>query len=91
MKTYPTGTTVRLKCAFFDFNNEKVDPQLVRVLIYNYKYEVIEQLNATKESVGEYFLDYITTNKSQTFYYEWYGEINGQPSIKRDSFITKFM
>jgi hypothetical protein len=91
LKSYPFGTTVRLNCTFKDFNNENIDPQIVRVIIYNYKYDLLETLTATKKAIGEYFLDYKTPNKSQTFYYEWYGEIDGMPSIIRSGFITKFM
>lgn len=92
LESYPAGTTVRLRCNFYDFDNiTKVDPSLLKVLIYNYKQEIVERLTPTKEETGKYYLDYITPNKAQTVYYEWYGEINGLPSIKRDGFTTKFM
>ncbi|MGD6876746.1 hypothetical protein [Bacillus infantis] len=91
LKSYPAGTTVRLHCTFYDFDNEKVDPSLLKVLIRNYQQQIVEQLTPTKKITGEYYLDYITPNKPQTVYYEWYGEIDGLPSIKRDGFVTKFM
>lgn len=91
MNSYITGTTVRLHCTFKDFNDEKIDPQIVKVIIYDYKYNIIEELVAVKRDIGEYFVDYITPIKSKSLYYEWYGEIDGMPSIKRDGFTTKFI
>jgi hypothetical protein len=94
MSTYQYGNTVRLECNFYDFSGLSVNPDFVKVVIYNSKYEVIftETLSISNRSdVGKYFYDYITEKKEQKIYYEWYGEINGKPSIKRGQFITKFI
>lgn len=91
---YQYGNTIRFESDFFDFNNQKIDPEVVKIVIYNYKYEVVlsETLNINnKQAVGEYYYDYITEKKEQKLYYEWYGEINGKPSLKRGEFMTKFI
>ena len=92
--TYQHGNTVKIDCIFHDFNGEKVDPDLVKIIIYNSRYEILDEIiiNAeNKKAVGEYFYDYVTENKRQLLYYEWYGEINGKPTLKRGKFTTVFI
>lgn len=94
INVYQYGNTVRLECDFFDYSGDKVDPQLVKVIIYDAKYNVLSTEivgGANKQNIGEYFYDYTTPKKEQKLYYEWYGEIDGKPSLKRGSFITKFL
>lgn len=89
---YQYGNTVRLDCSFHDFENNKIKPDLVKIIFYNYKYEIIfETVVPEGNIVGDYFYDYITESKPQRIYYEWYGEINGKPSLKRGEFVTKFI
>lgn len=90
---YQYGNTVRLECSFFDFNGDKVDPALVKVIIYDQKYNQLTSTtlgSANKLAVGDYFYDYTTDLKEQKLYYEWYGEVNGKPSLKRNSIVTQF-
>lgn len=92
--TYQHGNTVRLDCFFYDFNGKPLAPDLVKLIIYNSNYEILleEIMNTNnKKGEGEYFYDYITEDKRQVIYYEWYGEINGKPSLKRGSFATTFI
>lgn len=92
--TYQYGNTVRFDCLFFDFNGDKVNPDLVKIIIYNSRHEILlEEIMKTENqrSIGEYFYDYVTEDKKQTVYYEWYGEINGKPSLKRGQIATNFM
>jgi len=94
INTYPYGSTVRLQCSFFDFNGEKIDPTIVRIIIYTSRYEQLlsETVGgANRTDIGVYHYDYTTEKKDQRLYYEWYGEIDGKPSLKRGSFMTKFM
>ena len=94
INTYQYGNTVRFDCIFYDFNNEKINPDLIKIIIYNSRYEILhEELMSTnnQKNIGEYFYDYVTEEKKQTLYYEWYGEINGKPSLKRGEFQTKFI
>lgn len=92
MSTYQCGNTVRFECKFYDFDGNKINPDLVKIVIYNYKYEVIqEKVVDSSINIGDYFYDYITEKKEQRLYYEWYGEINGKPSLKRGEFATRFI
>lgn len=90
---YQYGNTVRFECSFYNFDEVKVDPDLIKIVIYDHKYTQLSEtvLGASnKLDVGEYFFDYPTEEKEQKLYYEWYGEINGKPSLKRNSFVTQF-
>lgn len=94
-KVYQAGNTVRIKATFKDFGGENKDPDLVKVIIYDQRYNVIiEQVisASNRSAVGDYFYDFETPFevKPSKYYYEWYGEILGSPSLKRDSFKTVF-
>lgn len=94
VNVYQYGDTIRFQCTFHDFSDVKTDPQIVKIIIYNYKYEIITSEvigGANKTDVGDYFYDYTTEKKEQKLYYEWYGEFDGKPSLKRGSFMTKFI
>lgn len=94
VNTYQYGNTVRFECDFFDFSGEKIDPQIVKLIVYNYKYQAVHTaiLNTNnRQNIGEYYFDYTTELKEQKLYYEWYGEIDGKPSLKRGEFITRFI
>lgn len=94
-KTYQTGNTIRFKCQFTDFEGEKVDPNLVKIIFYDYKYNQMENFmlgDGNKISEGEYYFDYILPSRNnQQIYYEWYAEIGGKPALKRDTFMVKFI
>lgn len=92
--TYQYGNTIRFECSFYDFDNEKVDPDIVKMIIYNYKYEILHEVCLTqndRSDVGDYIYDYPTDKKEQKLYYEWYGKINGKPALRRGEFMTKFI
>ncbi|MDS7057063.1 hypothetical protein NXG04_07175 [Klebsiella pneumoniae] len=94
MNIYQYGDTVRFECVFYNFEGEKIDPQLIKVIIYDQKYKELKSevlTSANKKDIGEYFYDYTTPKKEQKLYYEWYGEIDGTPSLRRGSFMTKFI
>lgn len=94
-EVYQSGQTVRLSCEFNNFKGEPVDPEIVKVIIYDEKYNKITDYSLganSKTDVGKYFFDYKTDpNKEQRVYYEWYGEINGNPALKRSSFRTNWI
>jgi hypothetical protein len=93
-KMYLTGDTVRVYASFFDVNGNPKDPEIVKVKFYDYRYNLLEEFlisSSNKLAVGEYFFDYRTQNKEMRVYYEWYGEIAGNPVIDRDGFRTKFI
>lgn len=95
INTYQSGNRVKLSAKFENDEGIFTDPAIVKLIIYNYKYEIIEQFNigdANRIEVGEYFYDYVTdSNKNEKIFYEWYGEMNGTPTLRRGSFITKFI
>lgn len=91
-KTITAGSTVRLSSSFVDFDNNPVNPQVVKVSIYNYRYEKDEEkLITLKNESGEYVHNFVTDIKPRTYIVEWYGEIDGHPSIHRENFSTKQM
>lgn len=94
INTYQYGTTVRFEARFYNFDGTPIDPDAIKVIIYNQKYEVITTIDINsnnKLGVGYYYYDYVTENKEQKIYYEWNGMINQKPALKRGSFMTKFM
>lgn len=89
---YQHGNTIRLTCEFFDFDGIPKSPDDVKIRIYDYKYNVIDEFNnATKTEEGKYYFDYVSETENKTYYYEWYGQLDGTPSLRRGSFITKFI
>lgn len=94
VNSYQYGNTVRFDCVFYDFDGVRIDPEVVKIVVYNSRYEVLlEEMMTTnnKKDTGEYFYDYITESKKQNIFYEWYGEINGKPSLKRGQITTNFI
>lgn len=91
MEIYQYGNTIRLECVFFDFNGERVDPHTVKLIIYDERYRKISEGLGIRVSVGEYLYDYTTEEKQQKIYYEWFGEIDGKPSLRRGEFMTRFI
>ncbi|MFZ7103346.1 MAG: hypothetical protein ACOWWO_11925 [Peptococcaceae bacterium] len=90
---YQTGNTVRLQCTFKNFDNIAVDPDSVKVVFYNDKYEKFEEFilnSANRISTGNYFFDYIA-DEEKNVYYEWYAEIEGTPFLKRSKLSFRFV
>ena len=90
---FQVGNTIRLSCTFTDFAGRKVDPVIVKVIIYDVLYKKINECtldSANKLRVGDYYFDYVPTKAGKIFY-EWYGEIVGKPAIKRESLEVKFV
>jgi hypothetical protein len=94
-KVYQAGNTVRLECTFKDFNGIIVSPQTVKVIFYDYRYNILQQLNLDTSyqlENGVYFYNYTTpSDKEYRIIYEWQGVINGVSSLKRGSFRTVFI
>lgn len=93
--TYLSGNTIRIKATFYDFDNQLVNPQIVKFILYDSKYNKIDEYmlsDSNRVGVGVYFYDYITQveQKCNKIYYEFYGEIGGKPSINRGEFLVKF-
>lgn len=95
-KYYLMGNTLRIIARFRDFDNKLTDPQLVKFILYDHRYNKIEEhvlSDANRIEKGIYFYDYVINNdnKSRTYYYEFYGEIGGKPSLNRGSFRARFI
>ncbi len=92
IKVYQYGNTIRFECTFFDFDGNKVNPPIVKIKVYDARYNVIfDGSGINKDAIGEFFYDYKTEEKEQRLYYEWYGEIDDKPTLKRGQFMTKFI
>lgn len=91
---YQSGSTVRLQCEFYDFEGKYIDPELTKITIYDSNRRVIYSQTLTsedKKSVGKYYVDYVTDKREQRLYYEWYGVVNGKPSLERGIIATTFI
>lgn len=88
---YQFGNTVRLECTFYNFSGALTDPENIKVKIFDYRYNLVSEGLAIRESIGKYIFDYVTEPEEQKVFYEWYGEIAGKPSLKREEFVTKFI
>lgn len=94
MKKYIIGNTVRCTIIFSDFTGEKVDPALVKFITYDKNYNMINEVSIgteNKTATGEYFYDFVVPDKEGIMYYEWYGEIDGKPSISRQQISKTFI
>jgi hypothetical protein len=94
MEMYLTGNTVTLEAQFTDINGSPIDVQNPKVIIYDYKYNVLKQidlLDSNRISMGKYFYNYVTDSKPMRLIYEIRGDINGFPILDRKEFMTKFV
>ena len=90
INTYQYGNTVRFECTFYGFDGEKIDPENVRIIIYDPRYKKMFEGEGIRVEEGSYYYDYTTEEKEQRYYYEWCGEIDNKPSLKRGQFMTRF-
>ena len=92
-----SGNTYRFFCDFYNFAGALADPSLIKFKIYDAKYQLESEVSvnmvSNKIRTGKYFYDYIipTEDLDKKFYFEFYGELEGKPSIYRDEFIVKFI
>lgn len=97
MQQYLIGNTLRIVATFYDFDKKLTEPQLVIFKLYDHKYNKTEEivLGANNRiSEGVYYYDHIINAdvmQNMKFFYEFYGEIGGKPSLNRGSFSTKFI
>ncbi len=94
-QTYQRGDTIKLTCTFVNFNDAPVDPTEVKIIIYDATYTKISETildNTHRTGTGTYFYNYIAdVDKDTKIIYEWYGTIEGTPSIKRGSLKIVFI
>lgn len=90
---YQTGNIVRLQCEFKDFDGNLINPALIKFKLYDNKSTLVDEytLDASYQlSQGVYYFDYTSYIPTDVFY-EWYGEINGNASIKRGKLRFRFI
>ena len=104
--TYQYGNTIRFQADFKDFNDNATDPQEVKLIIYDERYNVIfdsSDININPEGnthaspsslgtgTGRFILDFTTPRKDQRLFYEWSGLLDGKISLQRGEFNTRFL
>ena len=93
-EVYQSGNTIRLTCELCDFDGKITDPQIIKIKLYDQKFNVIKEIEDIQRiDIGKFYYDFITdnNNSNKRYYYEWYAEIDGTPSLKRSSFMTRFI
>lgn len=88
---YQLGNTVRLIAQFKDWDGNPVDPVLIKVVFYDTQFKKISEHSigpANRLDTGSYYFDYVPDTVG-TFFYEWYAEIDGLPSLKRASLTVR--
>lgn len=85
------GNTVRLTALFKDWEGEPIDPDAVKVIIYDRKWQKLhdDDLGPGHHlDTGSYFYDYVP-EQTGTYYVEWQGRIEGLPSLHRSTLIVR--
>lgn len=94
MSVYETGNTVTLQGSFYHQDTDiLMDPDEVKLKVYNSDYKQIDEVllgASNKISTGVYEYKY-TFEQKGIFYYEFYGLINGLPSLNRKKIEIKFI
>ncbi|WP_100406687.1 hypothetical protein [Bacillus solitudinis] len=90
---YQFGNTVRLSSIFYDWDGNVAEPDLVKLKVYNSGYQKKEEFSlgpANRKDDGGYFYDW-TPKETGDLIYEWYAELEGNPSLKRDRISIKML
>jgi len=92
---YLKGNTIRVQATFADFDGNATDPEVIKFITYDNKYTKLSEItlsSANKVDTGIYYYDYtIPNNVGKSYYYEFYGEIGGNPTLNRREFSAKFV
>ena len=87
------GNTNRLTTTFYNFDNEQVNPNLVKFFLKDSFGKVIKEEILGEENkleIGKYFYDFIA-DKQGRFIVEFYGEISGKPNVDRELIIVTLL
>lgn len=85
------GDTVRLLAQFKDWDDKPIEPDEIKVILYDRRWiKLLEQGLSVdnRRDAGLYFYDYVP-DETGTFYVEWQGRIDGQPSLHRSTLIVR--
>lgn len=85
-----SGNTIRLYAEFFDFDGTKVVPENIVVRFYNRNRERIGEDISVVPVEEQIYYDLVTENPEIRFY-EFYGEVNGQPVVERAMLEIQWM
>lgn len=88
---YQSGNTIKLKGRFGDFEGEDrvITPDQVNLKIYNSNWDQIENVQVNEQDSDGYFIYYYSFEEVGTYYYEWIGMFEGQPSLEREKIVIK--
>lgn len=95
-KIYLAGSTVKLSATFYNYDNQLVNPDFVKLIFYNHKFEIEQEIvidSNNRISIGKYEYDYTTdfTTGNDRITFEWNADIGGKISIIRDEIHTSFI
>jgi hypothetical protein len=80
---FQQGNTVRLLANFYNWDGEPADPEELKLIIYDDKYNTISTVTeTTKLDIGQYYCDY-TFATAGNFIYEWLAVLGGKPTLRR--------
>lgn len=78
------NNTVRLKAEFRDFDGTLVMPDNVKLRIYDgTRKQIGEDISVEPDQNGIYWYDYIVPEVMGRLYFEFSGELNGNPILGR--------
>lgn len=94
--TYQFGNTVKLEAFFKDFDGNPVDPSNIKLIVYDSKFNMLTSVpisSANRIELGhyEYLYKLPSGTTPKTIYYEWYAEISGSPTVKREEMKLVFV
>lgn len=91
---YQQGNTIRITATFKDWNGTAVDPSNVKFIVYDANFIKKDEWTigpSNRIDTGTYSYDYIPAQIG-TFFIEWYCEIDGLPSLKREKLeVRRYM
>ncbi len=93
MNSCISGSPIRIRGTFKDFNGNLIDPDSVKCIIYDKAYKKLVEISAKKISIGIYECYYTTrfsTDKQTKYFCEMNGTLDGVPNVIRSSFMTRF-
>jgi hypothetical protein len=87
---YLVGNAMRMEAEFrnWDNNQSLVDPSVIKLIIYDIQFTIIHEFSLggqNRISEGTYYYLF-TPQKEGIFFYEWYVDIDGIPSLTREEF-----
>lgn len=90
------GDTIKITGKFKDYDETLVDPTDLQLKVYNGKFNLVDTVsgaNIIKDYVGVFHTEYKLPDVSQPWelIFEWYGLVQGKPSLERIRVLVKFV